>query len=77
MLLVEGPRMYQRSTALIRVVARLPFPWRLAAVVWLVPSPIRDWLYDRVALNRYRIFGRFESCVVPTADHLERYLGGD
>jgi predicted DCC family thiol-disulfide oxidoreductase YuxK len=77
MLLVEGPRMYQRSAAFIRVVARLPFPWRLAAVVWLIPSPIRDWLYDRVALNRYRVFGRFESCVLPTADHLERYLDAD
>ena len=77
MLLVEGPCMYQRSTAFIRVVARLPLPWKLATVVWLIPSPIRNWLYDRVALNRYQVFGKFDACVLPTPDHLERYLNAD
>lgn len=76
MLLVEGPRRFAKSSAFIRVVARLPFPWPLAAVVWLIPAFIRDWLYDRVALNRYAIFGRYDACVLPTPDHESRFLRG-
>lgn len=74
MALVEGPRLYVKSTAFIRVVMRLPFPWFLAAAVWIVPAPVRHWLYDRVALNRYRLFGRFDTCVLPSPDHNSRFL---
>lgn len=74
MLLVEGPQDFRKSTAFIRVVARLPFPWFVAAMVWLIPYPIRDWFYDRVALNRYAIFGRFDACILPHPDHDERFL---
>jgi predicted DCC family thiol-disulfide oxidoreductase YuxK len=52
----------------------LPWPWRLAAVLWLIPTPLRDWLYDRIALNRYRLFGKYDRCIIPTPDHLSRYL---
>ena len=74
MLLVEGPRMFVKSTAFIRIVARLPFPWFLLAIGWLIPAPLRHWLYDRVALNRYAIFGRFDACVLPTPDHEARFF---
>lgn len=74
MLLVEGARMFVKSTAFIRIVARLPFPWFLLTIGWLIPVPLRHWLYDRVALNRYAIFGRFDACVLPTPDHKSRFL---
>lgn len=74
MLVVEGPRRYVKSAAFIRVVARLPFPWPLAAAVWIIPAFVRDWLYDRVALNRYAIFGRYDTCLLPTPDHKSRFL---
>jgi predicted DCC family thiol-disulfide oxidoreductase YuxK len=74
MLLVEGNKAYKQSTAFIRVVARLPLPWPLMAVVWLIPSFIRNWLYDRVALNRYAIFGKHEMCLLPTPDNEQRFL---
>jgi predicted DCC family thiol-disulfide oxidoreductase YuxK len=74
MVLVEGNRHYLRSAAFIRVVARLPFPWPLLTVTWLVPAPIRDWLYDRVALNRYALFGRHDVCLLPNPDHESRFL---
>lgn len=77
MILVEGNRMYAKSSAFVRVMARLPFPWKAAAVLWLIPRAIRDWLYDRVALNRYAIFGRHQSCVLPAPDHERRFLVGD
>ncbi len=77
MLLLEGPKLYTESTALIRVLWRLPPPWPLFSVGWLVPRPLRNWLYRRVALNRYRLFGKYEQCALPDGDHRERFLGGD
>src|SRR3954447_4124714 len=43
MVLVEGRRAYTKSTAALRIAARLPFPWPLGTVAWLVPRFIRDW----------------------------------
>ena len=74
MLLVEGATIYTRSSAFLRVVRRLPWPWPLMCIGWAIPGPIRDWLYDRIALNRYRLFGRYETCVVPNKDHDSRFL---
>lgn len=77
MVLIEGNKAYFQSAAFIRVMARLPAPWPLAAAVWLIPAFMRDWLYDRVALNRYAIFGRHEQCLLPTPDHAARFLDAD
>lgn len=74
MILVEGTHLYTRSSAVIRVIRRLPWPWPFLCVGWVIPSFIRDWLYDRVARNRYRLFGRYESCVIPNKDHDSRFL---
>lgn len=74
MILVEGPELSTKSTAFFRVVRRLPFPWPLMRAFIIVPRFIRDWLYDRIALNRYKIFGRYDSCVLPTPDHERRFL---
>jgi predicted DCC family thiol-disulfide oxidoreductase YuxK len=76
MLLVEGPRMYTKSTAFLRIMKRLPPPWPLAAVGWIVPTGLRDWAYDRIALNRYALFGRYDECLVPSPDHEARFLSG-
>jgi len=75
MFLVEGPNIYTKSSAFFRVMRDLPWPWPIVCIGWVVPSSIRDWLYDRVALNRYRLFGRYDSCVIPNKDHNSRFLG--
>lgn len=72
--LVEGSRAYFKSTAVVRILVRLPFPWPLAAISWLVPWFIRDWVYDRIAKNRYRIFGKYDACLLPSPEHAGRFL---
>jgi predicted DCC family thiol-disulfide oxidoreductase YuxK len=49
--------------------------WRMAAsLLQLVPALLRDWGYGVLARNRYRVFGRSETCVLPAPTHRDRFL---
>lgn len=74
LLVVEDGRSWQHTAAILRILHRLGWPWRLACVGWLVPAPLRDALYRLVARNRYRIWGRSEVCMVPAPEHAGRFL---
>lgn len=74
LLVVEGGRSWQHTAAILRILHRLGWPWRLAWAGWLVPAPLRDALYRLVARNRYRIWGRSEVCMVPAPEHAGRFL---
>ena len=65
----------RRSDAVVFVLSELGGIWRLAGLItgWL-PRRFRDWAYDRVARNRYRFFGRSETCLLPTAENRSRFL---
>lgn len=73
---VLGGRAYFKSDAAIAVVSRLP-GWSWARWLALTPRPIRDWLYDRIAVNRYRLFGRTASCLMPTPEIAGRFVPDD
>lgn len=74
LLVVDGSRTWQHTSAILRVLHVLGWPWRLAWAVWVVPAPVRDVLYRWVARNRYWLFGRAESCAMPPQDYAERFL---
>jgi predicted DCC family thiol-disulfide oxidoreductase YuxK len=65
---------YLKSEAGIRMAEGLGFPWSLAGALRIVPRPVRDRIYDWLARNRLRVFGRRDSCYVPAADERERFL---
>ena len=66
--------LYSKSEAVVRISSSLPFPWRLATAGRVIPRPIRDWAYTLVATNRYRWFGRSETCRIPTPEERARFL---
>ena len=72
--LIDGAGAHTRSEAAIRIAGGLGFPWSLAVVAFAIPRPLRDAVYSWVARNRYRWFGRRESCMVPTAELAERFV---
>nr|WP_280114116.1 DCC1-like thiol-disulfide oxidoreductase family protein [Bosea sp. LC85] len=74
MLLIEGGRILGRSDAVITIAAGLGWPWRIALAARVIPRPLRDRLYRLVARNRYRWFGRRETCWRPTPDMADRIL---
>jgi predicted DCC family thiol-disulfide oxidoreductase YuxK len=75
MVLIEDGQVFVRADAALRVLRRLRFPWSLAYALVIVPWPIRDRVYDLVARNRYRWFGRRETCMMPASDVRGRFLG--
>ncbi|MCV4290202.1 thiol-disulfide oxidoreductase DCC family protein [Pseudomonas capsici] len=74
MAVIVNDRLLLRSDAFLYVMRRMPAPWFWLIALRIVPRPLRDWGYDRIALNRYRLFGRYDSCLLPTADHEQRFL---
>jgi predicted DCC family thiol-disulfide oxidoreductase YuxK len=73
----DGPaeRVFVRSEAALALFAELPRPWPVVGVVlgW-VPRPVRELGYRLIARWRYRIWGRLESCPIPTAEERARFL---
>lgn len=72
--LYDNETFYKKSTAALRIASTLPWPWKAASVARLVPAPARDKVYELVAENRYRWFGKRETCRIPTPDERSRFL---
>ena len=71
----DDGRLLQKGRAILYVVRELGLPWSLFGVVAMLPTGVIDWFYDRVARNRYRMFGKRESCRLPSGDERARFLG--
>jgi predicted DCC family thiol-disulfide oxidoreductase YuxK len=71
---IEGDRWFKESDAALRVAHHLGGPWRLLTVLRLIPRPLRDRAYRLIARNRYRWFGKKETCWLPTPELRGRFL---
>jgi predicted DCC family thiol-disulfide oxidoreductase YuxK len=72
---VPGERVLIRSQAILGLLRELPAPWpAAAAVLALVPRPLRDIVYRFIARIRYRVWGRYDSCPIPTPEERKRFL---
>jgi predicted DCC family thiol-disulfide oxidoreductase YuxK len=58
----------------VRIAAAFDGPWRLLGLARWVPRPVRNWVYRRIANNRYAWFGRKEVCLIPTPEVRRRFL---
>lgn len=73
-LFIEKGRAHDKSDGVISLSRHLKWPARAIGWIGLLPRPARDWLYDRLAQNRYRMFGRRETCMVPDAATRARFV---
>ena len=73
-ILLEGDKIYTKSTAALRVAKRLKGLWPLLYAFIVVPPFIRNWVYDFVSKNRYKWFGKQEACWLPTPELKGRFL---
>jgi predicted DCC family thiol-disulfide oxidoreductase YuxK len=73
---VDGERIFTRSSAAVHVLRSMRGAWPvLAALLWIVPKPLRDLGYDVFAHFRYRFFGKRDSCMIPTPELRSRFVG--
>ncbi|WP_306054880.1 thiol-disulfide oxidoreductase DCC family protein [Natronococcus wangiae] len=72
--LIEGEDAYVKSSAVIRIAVILGGIYALARPLRFLPRRLRDWGYDLVAANRYRLFGEKDQCMMPTGNVRERFL---
>jgi predicted DCC family thiol-disulfide oxidoreductase YuxK len=73
-ILIEDGRVYRESTAALRIARHMAGAWKLLRVFVLIPRPIRDVAYRLIARNRYRWFGKSETCWLPTPELRARFL---
>lgn len=72
--LVDNGKVYKKSSASLRVMNKLPWYWKEAQILWIVPGFLRNAIYDFIAANRYKWFGKKEQCMVPTPELRNRFL---
>jgi predicted DCC family thiol-disulfide oxidoreductase YuxK len=73
-ILVEGDKVYTRSTAALRVAKKLSGGWKLLYGLMIVPRFIRNAVYNVIAKNRYKWFGKRNECMIPAPGLKERFL---
>ena len=67
-------RLLERSDAILCLGQELGGIWRVAGLAKVLPRFFRDWVYNLVARNRYRVFGKYDSCMMPEPKHRRKFL---
>jgi predicted DCC family thiol-disulfide oxidoreductase YuxK len=73
-ILLEKGKVYKRSSAVLRIAGHLGGGWNLLYAFLIIPAFIRDYVYNQIARRRYSIWGKEESCMVPTAELKAKFL---
>lgn len=72
---LKGEQWNCRSSAIVRIFWQLGGAWTIpGTLLWIIPRPLRDFGYKLVAGNRYRLFGKKETCRLPTPEERARFM---
>jgi predicted DCC family thiol-disulfide oxidoreductase YuxK len=71
---IDAGKAYTQSSAAIRICKHLGGRWKLFYGLIIIPKFIRDFIYNIIARNRYKWFGKKESCMIPIPELRERFL---
>ncbi|MDO9511123.1 MAG: thiol-disulfide oxidoreductase DCC family protein [Bacteroidales bacterium] len=72
--LIKNDLVFLKATASLEVFKSIGWPWKVFYVFILIPEPLRNGIYGFIAKKRYRWFGRKESCMIPSAEIMDRFL---
>ncbi|MFD1066794.1 thiol-disulfide oxidoreductase DCC family protein [Oceanobacillus locisalsi] len=73
-LFIDGEKICLKSDAALNVLQKLPLPWKILTAGKVLPYVIRDTLYDFVARNRHKWFGKKQSCRLPTPQERKQFV---
>lgn len=71
---IHGKQRYIKSTAALKIAKCLDGPVKFLYALIIIPAPIRDIVYNWIARNRYKWFGKLQHCVLPTPDTKKRFV---
>jgi predicted DCC family thiol-disulfide oxidoreductase YuxK len=71
---IENRKAWQKSNAALKLYNKLPWYWKWTQFFWVVPKFIRDGVYNFIAKNRYKWFGKKEDCMIPTPEMRGKFL---
>ncbi|GIV38970.1 MAG: hypothetical protein KatS3mg033_0770 [Thermonema sp.] len=74
LVLLSNDKIYSHSTAALRIGEGLGGRWKALGILRLIPAPLRDVVYKLIARNRYRWFGKKDSCMIPSPEVRKRFL---
>ncbi|MCC1485109.1 thiol-disulfide oxidoreductase DCC family protein [Winogradskyella immobilis] len=63
-----------KSSAALHIAKHLGFPQNLLAIFFIIPTPIRNWVYNYIAKNRYKWYGKKDACMIPTPELKAKFL---
>lgn len=72
--LIEDKKVYTKSTAALRISRNLMGIWKFLYFLILVPKPFRDFIYTLIAKNRYKFFGKRDTCRIPNEEDKKKFL---
>jgi predicted DCC family thiol-disulfide oxidoreductase YuxK len=73
-ILIDNEECYFKSSAALHICRNLKGVWKLLYLLLIIPRPLRDFFYEIIAKNRYKWFGKRESCMLPAPGVKERFL---
>lgn len=73
-ILIENNRVYSKSTAALRIAKYMRGAYPLLYGFIIIPNFIRNWVYDFVARNRYKWYGKKDACMIPTPELKAKFL---
>ena len=74
LILLSANRYYSKSSAVLRIGKSLIGIWKISCVFFIIPVPIRNFIYDYIAKNRLTWFKQKKSCLLPSPEHKTRFL---
>lgn len=73
-ILLKENNIYIKSNAVIEIIKELKWYWKMLIIVKILPKKFRDLLYDVIANNRYKWFGKMDSCMIPDENVKSRFI---
>ncbi len=73
-ILIDKEKIYFKSEAVLKILIALGGVWRIASLLKIIPKSIRDYCYSIISRHRYKIFGKRESCMIPSEALKNRFL---
>lgn len=73
-ILYQRGKVYTQSTAALTIARRLSGLWPLLYSLIVIPPPLRNAIYNVISRNRYKWFGRRDTCMLPTKETLEKFI---